>query len=793
MPAAMCSPDREVSGSPAAAVHRKSSRGTGSAVRTWLLCAGIAACSSVSAQDGKSTLQFGSATVQLAPKGADARPPAAQNRVPALQRLPVPTNQWYSSLLFSEKPEPLFAQPLSFLSTPGGFEIALPTQVAEPTERRDVDIHFPHRHPLTVRPLAFEPSRAKLAAVDDWSIALSLGPEPAGNSGDEFKVTIGHGLPYAQFRVSRGPLGLKLPSTAQRLPASDPRTLLLRSGHQTFAVFGPTGVQWQQRTTDDWMAVLPPGANWLAVTVLPDDEPATLDLLERHARVFVENTRVTWKVDLTAGTVRTDFIASTAVLEGPPLPPLLGLYPHHWHDNPSVANRLGPTYRSVRGPIRLLAAPGFEVTRRHEGFVPHWPAVSADAYQDVLRAVMERDLRDARRMMLQIGEGAYWQGKGLQRLAKMLDVFDVHGTPQARERLRKLMHDRIEQWFSGADRKRYFQLDRSIGTLLAHPEEYFAIGQMNDHHFHYGYWIRTIAELALREPAWAGPQKWGPMVDLMIADIATTRRNDERFPFLRHFDAYEGHSWASGVALGPWGNNQESSSEAINAWVGLILWGEIRGDTALRDLGIWLYTTESQAIDHYWFDRHRLVFPPEYPHVETSMLFGSRYSHNTWWTDEPRQIKGINLLPITTASTYLGRDPAYIKRNLATLPSDTKTFESRGKRADPPDIWQDLFAKYLALADPGQALAEWNRWGAVELGDSRTHTLHWLLSLAEMGVPDASVHADTTFHAVFRRGDGTRTYLAYNATGLPITVRFSDGQSLSVGPRSLARLQRAQP
>jgi len=349
---------------------------------------------------------------------------------------------------------------------------------------------------------------------------------------------------------------------------------------------------------------------------------------------------------------------------------------------------------------------------------------------------------------------------------------------------------RIEQWFGGSDRKRYFQLDRSIGSLLAHPEEYFAIGQMNDHHFHYGYWIRTIAELALREPALAGPQKWGPMVDLMVADIATARRGDERFPFLRHFDAYEGHSWASGIALGPWGNNQESSSEAINAWVGLILWGEVRGDTALRDLGIWLYTTESHAIDHYWFDRHRLVFPPEYPHAETSMLFGSRYSHNTWWTDEPRQIKGINLLPITTASTYLGSDPDYVKRNLATLEADTKVFASRGKRADPPDIWQDLFAKYLAMADPGAALTQWNRWGSVELGDTRTHTWHWIASLKEMGPPDLSVTADTTFFSVFRRSDGLKTYLTFHLGKEPTTVRFSDGHTMVAAPRTLARTTR---
>ena len=30
------------------------------------------------------------------------------------------------------------------------------------------------------------------------------------------------------------------------------------------------------------------------------------------------------------------------------------------------------------------------------------------------------------------------------------------------------------------------------------------------------------------------------------------------------------------------GNNQESSSEAVNAWAGLILWGEVTGDIVIR-------------------------------------------------------------------------------------------------------------------------------------------------------------------------------------------------------------------
>jgi hypothetical protein len=181
------------------------------------------------------------------------------------------------------------------------------------------------------------------------------------------------------------------------------------------------------------------------------------------------------------------------------------------------------------------------------------------------------------------------------------------------------------------------------------------------------------------------------------------------------------------------------------------------------------------------------VLDPEYRNVDVAQLFGGKYIHNTWWTDEPRQITGINLLPITTASTYLARHPAYIRRNLAALKEEQELWAARGKRVKPPDIWQDVFAKYQSLADPAAALAQWDRWGAVELGETRSHTLHWLLSLDELGTPDTSITADTPLYAVFRRGDGRRTYLAFNAGKAPITVRFSDGQSLTVAPGKLAR------
>jgi hypothetical protein len=56
-----------------------------------------------------------------------------------------------------------------------------------------------------------------------------------------------------------------------------------------------------------------------------------------------------------------------------------------------------------------------------------------------------------------------------------------------------------------------------------------------------------------------------------------------------------------------------------------------------------------------------------------------------------------------------------------------------------------------------------------------------------MGAPDTSITANTTLYQVFKRPDGQRTYLAFNAGRAPITVRFSDGRELTVPPGQLAR------
>lgn len=747
--------------------------------------------SSLSAAVLAQPVELGAATYHLTPKAGDAKPPAAPGRTETMMKRAAGTNQWYSALLFNPKPEVLFVQPLTVQATPAGLEVALPSKQVVPTERKDVEIHYPHRDPIVISPAAFEPGPAKLAQASDWAIDIAM-----GRGTDQMTATVAHGGPYAQVQISRGDVRVRLPAAAERLPAAaGSHVLALRVKGQVYALFGASGTTWEPVSPTEWLGRLPPGKGYVSAAAMPDDKPETLALFARHAYAFLKDTRVDWRYDKPASQVVTTFKVTTQIMEGADHGPLLGLYPHQWFKNASVADKLGPAFDTVRGKIRLLAASQFSTTAAYTGFVPYWPGVKEGPRADELAEHLKSDLRKRRELIPgkenkdNWRTSAYWQGKGLTRVTQLMSVAEQQGDLAGRDQLLALVRERMEFWFSGQGARSYFHYDKGLGTLVSYPDEFFAVEQMNDHHFHYGYWIRAAADIALRDPAWAAKDRWGGMVDLLVADIATAERGRADFPFLRNFDPYEGHSWASGVGLGPFGNNQESSSEAINAWAGLIQWGEVTGNTALRDLGIYLFTTEAEAINHYWFDLHGLVLAPEYKNVEVSMLFGGKYAHNTWWTDEPRQIKGINLLPVTTASAYMGREPKFIQRNLGTLKGDTELYLSRGKGYSevPKDIWQDIFAKYQALADPQAALAAWDRWGSVELGDTRTHTLHWMLSLDAMGIPDPEVLADTPLYTVFRRADGRKTYLAYNAGKAPLTVRFSDGKSLVVEPGVLGR------
>jgi hypothetical protein len=263
------------------------------------------------------------------------------------------------------------------------------------------------------------------------------------------------------------------------------------------------------------------------------------------------------------------------------------------------------------------------------------------------------------------------------------------------------------------------------------------------------------------------------MVELLLRDIASFDRADNMFPFLRNFDVYAGHSWASGQAPFGDGGNEESTSEAINAWAGMILLGAVTGNMQMRDAGIWLYTQETNAAFYYWFNAGPVnTFPAGFTRTQITNLFDAKSDTATWFGAQPGFAHGIQFLPFTGASLYLGRNPAYCQTNF----NEVLSLSGGGL----PD-WPDLMQMYEAFFNPADAINRWNSTTFTEDGESRAHQYAWLQSLSALGQVHTAVTANWPFYAVFRRpATGAITHVASNPTASAVTVTFSDGASLTV-------------
>jgi Glycosyl hydrolase family 81 C-terminal domain/Fibronectin type III domain len=166
------------------------------------------------------------------------------------------------------------------------------------------------------------------------------------------------------------------------------------------------------------------------------------------------------------------------------------------------------------------------------------------------------------------------------------------------------------------------------------------------------------------------------------------------------------------------------------------------------------------------------TFPAGFNRTQITNLFDAKSDTATWFGAQPGFAHGIQFLPFTGASLYLGRDPAYCQRNF----NEVLSLSGGGL----PD-WPDLMQMYEAFFDPADAINRWNNTTFTEGGETRAHQYAWLQSLAALGRVHTAVTADWPFYAVFRNpSTGVVTHVAFNPTGSSVTVSFSDGASLTV-------------
>lgn len=220
----------------------------------------------------------------------------------------------------------------------------------------------------------------------------------------------------------------------------------------------------------------------------------------------------------------------------------------------------------------------------------------------------------------------------------------------------------------------------------------------------------------------------------------------------------------------------------MNAWYGLMLWGAVTGNSDLRDLGIFLYNTERTAVEEYWFDVSGTNFPENYPETAVGMVWGGKGAFSTWFSADIDCIHGINGLPFTPASIYLGRFPDYVQKNHARLVAKRKT------GADYNNGWGDLVVMFKALDDPAMAARYLEDHPDCSLEGGNTHAFmsHWIHTLNGLGRNDRTVTSAHPFVNVFNK-NGTKSYAVYHFGDSALPVRFSDGFKMTASPGMTVR------
>jgi len=680
---------------------------------------------------------------------------------------PTVTGQWWSSLLWQEFSNNLFAHPLGMVCTPEGLAISYPgagltsnkgaINGGKVTKDGDLKIGLSGGTPFKA---------AECDGYSDWFVTAAFA------AGDQtLKTTFGHGSPFVYCTYTGGDLMLRFNGAPKVWSGTAKDAVLgVSAGGNHYGLFGATGSTWSgiDGTTFTNQTA---GKTYFSVALLPDDKPETLALFKRYAYNHVTDTQVDYQV--VPGKVKAAYVFKTKNQEGSETGTLFALYPHQWKYTSTKLTEV--TYASVRGTMKVAQGTGFVTEVPIQGVLPVLPA---------------EGIKDRERMLAYLREEAgkppgnfgdtYWEGKHLGRLSTLSGIAQMAGAPEIQKTFVDELKRRLENWLTASpgETNPLFYYNSNWGTLVGNKPSYGSDKPLNDHHFHYGYFIRAAAEVARLDPEWA--KKWEPMVLMIIRDIASPNRDDTMFPYIRCFDKYAGHSWASGDANFSDGNNQESSSESLNAWYGMMLWGEATANKTVRDCGVALFNTERTAVEEYWFDVSGTNYPKVFPNVALGMIWGGKGSFGTWFSGDIDCIHGINWLPFTPASIYMGRHPDYVKKNYERIA------EQRKKGKDFNNGWGDLVVMFGALNDPAAAAVYLDATPDCKLEGGNTHAFmyQWIHTLDTLGINDAKVVADHPFCNVFTK-NGRKTYAAYNFGAGPLEVAFSDGVKLLAKPRAL--------
>ena len=675
---------------------------------------------------------------------------------------PVPTSDWWSALVKEAHAANLFNYPFTMKTVNAGLVVSyIPTGVID-------DLL-----PVTVGVTGMNAPITSVSDYSDWTVTMDW------NDGTHnFNATSGVGMPFLYFTKQATDVAQVTVTSGTVTISNEMLVIANAKNGASFAVYAPTGSTWVQNG-GVYTSTLN-GKNYWSLAFIPltaTNVATVANEYKQYAYVFPVNTTATYSYSESTSVMHTDFNVLTEVKEGTATNMLLGLLPHQWaHLAPNSAVPDKYSYTTVRGEMKTMAGNGFSVENTFHGILPTLPYV--DNYSKGFSpGVLTDKISGLENSTMATWTDSYNEGQVFNQLMQTARIANEMGNTVSRDKILNTIKTRLENWLK-ADNGEVaflFYYNPTWSTLIGYPAGYGSDSGIDDHHFHWGYFIQAATFVSQFDPGWA--TQWGGMVNMLVRDAAGYDRNDTMFPYLRNFSPYEGHSWADGFASNPQGNNQESSSESMNFSSSLIQWGQVTNNKTIRDLGIYIYSTEQTGIEEYYMDIHHRNFPATQPYSLVSRVWANSIDNGTFWTADIAASYGIEMYPIQGGSLYLGQDTVYVKRLWNEIVANTGISSNQVN----PNLWHDIMWEYLAFIDPAKAISMYNSFPNRDLkfGISDAQTYHWLHAMNALGRVDANITANYPMACAFMQ-NGQINYVAQNYSAAPITVLYSTGYQLIV-------------
>lgn len=333
---------------------------------------------------------------------------------------------------------------------------------------------------------------------------------------------------------------------------------------------------------------------------------------------------------------------------------------------------------------------------------------------------LEQDVRDALASDINfniVAGDTYFGGKQLAAVGRLAVIADELGETALASSYRTKLGNALHPWLNGtnSDPLRY---DQSWGGVISTSGGSFDQGLYNDHHFHYGYFLYAAAAMAKGDPTWEN--QWGDEMSHLVRNLANPAPSDPHYTYLRNKDWFVGHSWASGLFEFGDGRNQESTSEAVNCWYSLYLYGLATSNDRMRDLGRLMLATEIRSTQRYWqVDSGDGIYAePFASNKAVGVLWSTKVDYSTFFGANVEFIHGIQMLPFTPISEQLLEEP-WIQEEYPVLVTALSN----------PDIgegWKGFVYMAHAVIDPATAWSEVQTLNGYDDGNTETNTLYWL-------------------------------------------------------------------